>query len=1143
MRTHTFINLKTTIRHQTDDPFFYFKEAQKGGGYIFESHSGNITPYLEIAQNNDKLEVASSQFIRYNTGGAKSVLHRLEKYSTALEEINNGQKGANSHWMWYIFPQLKIGDSEISNFFALDDLAEAEAYLEDSTLRKNYLRITEALHTQINNGETLEGILEMPPGNDIDVKKVISSLTLMRAAATSTIQKLVNENNRFISHITDLEKIIENADVILHGREPCQITLKQIKLEQDVQRRFKDLQPRGEGASPARAAARGRTAAPASPAAGASPAAARGRYASRTGAATGEGPPAAPARAAGAAPAGAAAARRWGAAGAGMRDAAPAGGAAGAGRRDAPAAAAARGRYASRTGAATGAKSPTQVPVGFVKGRVEPLKELTIKEGTPAPTPDADKHRRRVASRDEADARELARALHTRRKKVESTPASSGTNSEPVSRTPSLEHGAVKRPPAIEHWVPDNTPTVEEIEDAQTKGVKRSPTAAGGSSDPSRASTPQAPLRNRFKDASASEERAAGATGDAARDVGRSPSQVSLKRHSPDQLDPAQPYATEEEASLNGSRLSPSSPPGTPNNRSPSIVRGARAALAAGGTARGIWRSPSPESLQRRSPDQPDSTQLYATRTAGDAARTVNFDDASSPEEAGARAAGAAGGGQPSTPAPTPLAGRGSTDDRDPLSPISPTGTQDPYNRSPFTGRTATEKRAAGDAARRVSFKPQEEESDLNDTDKIISYYQEQIEEYKKYINKLAEEYTEGIKRLQEQYKTQQASTDSEGNIEDLKRQIEEVQKLHENTLSQKEVEFVTKISEQEDTIRTLTTKLEVAQTKEAKEKAALQEEITELRKKAAQPYQADPSDSPPPPCNESEVDKNISEIANAIGGIKYDQASNRFVPDTNATPTGFLTYKTKYDSAIFKLQHECNSSQYQALSERLIEYAINISQCTPSNIDKEELEFFSKLLDPERKTKINNKVEISFKNNFKRIKNADLLATYLATWNREDFNEYITKYSNQPAYRKWKDNKDKLEDFIQDNSDLKAEQANNNDKREELGARKANNNIGMSFSSFIGLASLITGIALAVIFQNPYLLLITSGTIISTIGYFACSSNYDKYQKEDKKLNQENRKIADKIRKNSEEIKLLNNQLNDKQTSRPTKNTGIGLG
>lgn len=49
-------------------------------------------------------------------------------YSIALSEIKNGKK--QSHWMWYIFPQLKgLGMSSISNFYGIKDLYEDKSIL------------------------------------------------------------------------------------------------------------------------------------------------------------------------------------------------------------------------------------------------------------------------------------------------------------------------------------------------------------------------------------------------------------------------------------------------------------------------------------------------------------------------------------------------------------------------------------------------------------------------------------------------------------------------------------------------------------------------------------------------------------------------------------------------------------------------------------------------------------------------------------------------------------------------------------------------------------------------------------------------------------------------------------------------------
>lgn len=48
-------------------------------------------------------------------------------YAQALREIQNGRK--ESHWIWYIFPQLKgLGRSYTSDFYGIVDLDEAKAF-------------------------------------------------------------------------------------------------------------------------------------------------------------------------------------------------------------------------------------------------------------------------------------------------------------------------------------------------------------------------------------------------------------------------------------------------------------------------------------------------------------------------------------------------------------------------------------------------------------------------------------------------------------------------------------------------------------------------------------------------------------------------------------------------------------------------------------------------------------------------------------------------------------------------------------------------------------------------------------------------------------------------------------------------------
>lgn len=65
-------------------------------------------------------------------------------YEQALAEVKNGRKC--SHWIWYIFPQLKgLGMSDKSLYYGIDSIREAEDYLAHPILGKRLREITLAL--------------------------------------------------------------------------------------------------------------------------------------------------------------------------------------------------------------------------------------------------------------------------------------------------------------------------------------------------------------------------------------------------------------------------------------------------------------------------------------------------------------------------------------------------------------------------------------------------------------------------------------------------------------------------------------------------------------------------------------------------------------------------------------------------------------------------------------------------------------------------------------------------------------------------------------------------------------------------------------------------------------------------------------
>ncbi len=71
-------------------------------------------------------------------------------YQTALSEVKNGRK--QSHWMWYIFPQIQgLGFSETSKFYAINDINEAEEFLKHLVLGSRLINICKELLTLKSN--------------------------------------------------------------------------------------------------------------------------------------------------------------------------------------------------------------------------------------------------------------------------------------------------------------------------------------------------------------------------------------------------------------------------------------------------------------------------------------------------------------------------------------------------------------------------------------------------------------------------------------------------------------------------------------------------------------------------------------------------------------------------------------------------------------------------------------------------------------------------------------------------------------------------------------------------------------------------------------------------------------------------------
>lgn len=95
-------------------------------------------------------------------------------YAAALREITAGAK--QSHWMWFVFPQLRgLGRSSTAQFYGIDSLDEAEAYLAHPLLGDRLREITLAA---VNARATSLAALFGAP----DDMKFKSSMTLFEKA-------------------------------------------------------------------------------------------------------------------------------------------------------------------------------------------------------------------------------------------------------------------------------------------------------------------------------------------------------------------------------------------------------------------------------------------------------------------------------------------------------------------------------------------------------------------------------------------------------------------------------------------------------------------------------------------------------------------------------------------------------------------------------------------------------------------------------------------------------------------------------------------------------------------------------------------------------------------------------------------------
>lgn len=124
-----------------------------------------------------------------------------DSYDIALKEIKDGRK--QSHWMWYIFPQIHgLGHSSMSQMYSIKSLLEAKAYLEHNTLGPRLYEVMKALPVF---------------GNAVDI---FGQLDAMKLRSCLTLFDIVSPNDIFADFLGNY-----------FNNERCQNTLKILSSE------------------------------------------------------------------------------------------------------------------------------------------------------------------------------------------------------------------------------------------------------------------------------------------------------------------------------------------------------------------------------------------------------------------------------------------------------------------------------------------------------------------------------------------------------------------------------------------------------------------------------------------------------------------------------------------------------------------------------------------------------------------------------------------------------------------------------------------------------------------------------------------------------------------------------------------------
>lgn len=124
-------------------------------------------------------------------------------YGQVVEELRQGRK--TSHWMWYIFPQIKgLGHSATAMYYAISSLDEATQYLNHPVLGN---RLSECCRILLGlENKTAEDIF-----GSVDAMKLKSSMTLFSLVSDNPVfNRVLNKYYKGIKDSATLKIISQD---------------------------------------------------------------------------------------------------------------------------------------------------------------------------------------------------------------------------------------------------------------------------------------------------------------------------------------------------------------------------------------------------------------------------------------------------------------------------------------------------------------------------------------------------------------------------------------------------------------------------------------------------------------------------------------------------------------------------------------------------------------------------------------------------------------------------------------------------------------------------------------------------------------------------------------------------------------------